>query len=95
MAPFGVGFLLSLGLVRVCRALAIRMGRVSHPRADRWHRRPVALLGGVGIALSLFVTAASFGLVSKLPVLLAQRSGEDGNRARRKEAPVFSFVGTV
>jgi UDP-GlcNAc:undecaprenyl-phosphate GlcNAc-1-phosphate transferase len=62
---------LSLALVRICRAAAIRMGRVSLPRADRWHRRPVALLGGVGMALALFLTAGWFGLVARLPVLLA------------------------
>ncbi len=46
------------------------MGRVAHPREDRWHRQPVALLGGVAIGLSLFTGAAVFGLGSQVPVLL-------------------------
>ena len=29
--------------------LAHRLGWVAHPKADRWHRRPTALMGGVGI----------------------------------------------
>src|SRR4051812_43553290 len=31
------------------RALARRFGFVAKPRADRWHKKPTALLGGVGI----------------------------------------------
>ena len=69
--PFLVALCLSLALVPVCRLLALRMGRVAHPREDRWHRRPVALLGGVGIGLSLFTGAVAFRLGSQVPVLLA------------------------
>jgi len=70
-APFLAALCLSLALVPLCRSLAIRMGRVAHPRDDRWHRRPVALLGGVAIGVSLFSGAAMFGLVTQVPVLLA------------------------
>ena len=69
--PFLVALGLSLALVPLCRLLALRVGRVAHPREDRWHGRPVALLGGVAIGLSLFVGAAAFGLVTQVPVLLA------------------------
>src|SRR5579872_5609202 len=69
--PFLVALGLSLALVPLCRLLALRVGRVAHPREDRWHRRPVALLGGVAIGVSLFVGAAAFGLVAEVPVLLA------------------------
>src|SRR4051812_15196019 len=68
--PFLVALGLSLALVPLCRALALRVGRVAHPREDRWHRRPVALLGGVAIGISLFTGAAAFGLVTQVPVLL-------------------------
>ncbi|MEP7309741.1 MAG: hypothetical protein ABJA98_29890 [Acidobacteriota bacterium] len=68
--PFLAAFALSLALVPLCRLLAIRMGRMAHPREDRWHRRPVALLGGVAIGVSLFAGAGVFGLVTQLPVLL-------------------------
>jgi UDP-GlcNAc:undecaprenyl-phosphate GlcNAc-1-phosphate transferase len=68
--PFLLALGLSLALVPLCRWLATRMGRVAHPREDRWHRQPVALLGGVAIGLSLFTGAAVFGLGSQVPVLL-------------------------
>src|SRR5437764_1061550 len=45
--PFLVAFALALALVPLCRQLAVRLGRVAQPRADRWHRRPIAVLGGV------------------------------------------------
>jgi len=70
-APFLAALCLSLALVPLCRSMAMRMGRVAHPRDDRWHRRPVALLGGVAIGVSLFSGAAMFGLVTQVPVLLA------------------------
>jgi UDP-GlcNAc:undecaprenyl-phosphate GlcNAc-1-phosphate transferase len=68
--PFLLALGLSLALVPLCRWLATRMGRVAHPREDRWHRQPVALLGGVAIGLSLFTGAVVFGLGSQVPVLL-------------------------
>jgi UDP-GlcNAc:undecaprenyl-phosphate GlcNAc-1-phosphate transferase len=70
LKPFLAAFAMSLALVPLCRLLAIRMGRMAHPRKDRWHRRPVALLGGVAIGLSLFAGAAMFGVVGQAPVLL-------------------------
>ena len=69
--PFAVAFVLALALVPLCRRLAVRMGRVAHPRADRWHRRPVAMLGGVAIAVSLFASASIFGVVASRPVVAA------------------------
>jgi UDP-GlcNAc:undecaprenyl-phosphate GlcNAc-1-phosphate transferase len=68
--PFLLALGLSLALVPLCRLLALRAGRVAHPRSDRWHRRPVALLGGVAIGTSLFVGAVVFRLVGQVPVLL-------------------------
>ena len=49
------GFVLSLALVPVCKIVATRTGMVAHPRNDRWHRKVVPLLGGVGIALALLL----------------------------------------
>jgi len=72
LAPeFVVALAVSLGLIPICRFVSKRLGRVAHPREDRWHRRPVALFGGVGIGLSLFGTAVAFGLHREQPVLLA------------------------
>src|SRR2546422_4041838 len=50
-ASLGAGLLLT---PRV-RALAERVGLVAAPTADRWHRRPTALLGGVAIVLATLV----------------------------------------
>jgi UDP-GlcNAc:undecaprenyl-phosphate GlcNAc-1-phosphate transferase len=36
-------------LVPAVRAIALRRGLVAHPRMDRWHRKPTALLGGLAI----------------------------------------------
>jgi UDP-GlcNAc:undecaprenyl-phosphate GlcNAc-1-phosphate transferase len=68
--PFLLALALSLALVPLCRLLALRAGRVAHPREDRWHRRPVALLGGVAMGASLFIGAGVFGLVREVPALL-------------------------
>ena len=45
-------FLLGLALVPLARRLSFRLGRVAQPREDRWHSRPTAKLGGVGIFLA-------------------------------------------
>jgi UDP-GlcNAc:undecaprenyl-phosphate GlcNAc-1-phosphate transferase len=71
VAPFLVALALSLALVPLARALAVRSGFVARPREDRWHRRPVALFGGAAIATSLFTCAVGFGLWRDLPVLVA------------------------
>jgi UDP-GlcNAc:undecaprenyl-phosphate/decaprenyl-phosphate GlcNAc-1-phosphate transferase len=71
LAPeFAVALVASLALVPACRFVSTRAGRVAHPREDRWHRRPVALFGGAGIAIAIFGTALGFQLALDLPVLL-------------------------
>src|SRR5262245_50225199 len=50
---------LAAGLTFVVRAIAHRLGMVSYPRLDRWHRRPTAMLGGVAIYAAF---AAGFGI---------------------------------
>ena len=40
--------------------LAGRYGWVAQPRKDRWHEKPVALFGGVGIALAFFLSLLPF-----------------------------------
>ena len=44
-----VAFLISLLSVWLIGSLAYRFGWVVAPRSDRWHKKPVALHGGVGI----------------------------------------------
>ncbi len=58
-----------LAMVPLCRATAIRLGYVAKPREDRWHRRPVALLGGVGIGVTLLVMSLVSGVATQVPVL--------------------------
>lgn len=50
-------FVLSLIFTPLVRIFAIRYGLVSHPRADRWHKSPTALLGGMGIYLASVIPA--------------------------------------
>ena len=45
----------NLLLIPVVREVSIRLGKVSRPREDRWHRIPTPTLGGVGIFLSVFL----------------------------------------
>ena len=45
-------FILSLIFTPLVRILALRKGFVSYPRADRWHKHPTALLGGISIYLA-------------------------------------------
>lgn len=66
LLSFGVSVL----LVPVCRAASVRLGYVAKPREDRWHRRQVALFGGVGIGLSLLIVSLFSGVASSLPVLV-------------------------
>jgi UDP-GlcNAc:undecaprenyl-phosphate/decaprenyl-phosphate GlcNAc-1-phosphate transferase len=57
-------FLVALGttviLTPAVRAVARAMGKVAQPTADRWHNRPTALFGGVGMFLG-FVAAVALG----------------------------------
>jgi UDP-GlcNAc:undecaprenyl-phosphate GlcNAc-1-phosphate transferase len=46
---FGIALAVSLVATLAVRTLARRMGWVAKPRPDRWHRKPTALYGGVGI----------------------------------------------
>jgi UDP-GlcNAc:undecaprenyl-phosphate GlcNAc-1-phosphate transferase len=65
-----VAFALSLVFVPLCRALAVRLGYTAKPKADRWHRRPTALFGGVAIAATVVLLQLSLFGPSRLGVLL-------------------------
>ena len=68
--PFLASFLSSLALVPVCRWVSLRLGYMAKPREDRWHRRPVALFGGVGIGLTLLGSSAAFGVAREQLILV-------------------------
>ena len=67
--PLLTAFGLSVIAVPICRSVAVRLGFVAKPREDRWHRRSVALFGGVAIASVFIGCALGFGVARQLPVL--------------------------
>ena len=46
---FGIAFVASILVTLGVRTVARRFGFVAKPRPDRWHRKPTALFGGVGV----------------------------------------------
>jgi UDP-GlcNAc:undecaprenyl-phosphate/decaprenyl-phosphate GlcNAc-1-phosphate transferase len=58
--PMTVSFALALALTPAVRALARRLGFVAKPKTDRWHKKPTAMLGGLGIWLSVIITYLLF-----------------------------------
>jgi UDP-GlcNAc:undecaprenyl-phosphate GlcNAc-1-phosphate transferase len=63
-------FALSLVMVFACRLAALRFGYIAKPRDDRWHRKPTALLGGVGIALTVLPLHVAIAGPRALPILV-------------------------
>ncbi len=70
---FAVSLVVALGATLLCERIAHQIGLVVVPRADRWHRRPVALLGGVAIMLgvlpALVWTGGQRGRLAELTLL--------------------------
>lgn len=79
LVPFLAALAAALVLTPVVRLWAAKAGRVAHPRADRWHSRPVALMGGIaigvsvvaGFAISLMVSGVATGFPRHLTGILA------------------------
>jgi UDP-GlcNAc:undecaprenyl-phosphate GlcNAc-1-phosphate transferase len=69
-APLLFAFVVALVLVWAAGALARRFGFVAHPREDRWHRRPVALSGGIGIGCTVLLGVLVFQVAPGLALLL-------------------------
>jgi len=63
--PLVVSFALALALTPAVRWGARRLGLVAQPKADRWHRRPTAMFGGVAIFLT--VAGAYLLFVARMP----------------------------
>ncbi|MBX3293463.1 MAG: glycosyl transferase [Acidobacteria bacterium] len=51
---------LSLLFTYAVREVAIKRGIVAKPKTDRWHKRPTAMLGGVGIMLATVTAYFAF-----------------------------------
>ncbi|MDQ5835582.1 MAG: hypothetical protein M3379_02260, partial [Acidobacteriota bacterium] len=60
LVPAAVSLALTLALTPLVRALARRCGVVAKPKADRWHRKPTAMLGGVAVYAAVAVTYLLF-----------------------------------
>ena len=65
LLPVFVSFALALVVTPAVRRLARRWGMVAAPKADRWHKQPTAMMGGVGIFLTVAVTYLLF--VGRMP----------------------------
>jgi UDP-GlcNAc:undecaprenyl-phosphate/decaprenyl-phosphate GlcNAc-1-phosphate transferase len=68
---FAAAFAIAAALMPLCRRVAIRRGVVAKPRADRWHRKPTPLLGGLGIALTVLVLSALTGIAHAMLLPIA------------------------
>src|SRR5215813_13597059 len=68
-----VSALVSVALTYLVRRLARRYDFVAKPKADRWHTRPTAMLGGVAIFASTAVMYLLF--VPRTPELIIVFSG--------------------
>ena len=55
LVPAAVSLALALALTPLVRAFARRIGAVAKPKADRWHKKPTAMLGGVAMFASVVV----------------------------------------
>lgn len=66
MIPFLAGFLIAVSATPVVIAAARRWGWIAVPRADRWHSRPTALMGGIAIFAGTMVAWACCGDVRQI-----------------------------
>ncbi len=64
----------SLALTPLVRAFARRRGYVAKPVADRWHKKPTAMLGGVAIYVATVIGLAAAGLLRGVAVPLIASS---------------------
>jgi UDP-GlcNAc:undecaprenyl-phosphate/decaprenyl-phosphate GlcNAc-1-phosphate transferase len=63
IAVTGIG--LCALLTPIVRALARRFGIVAAPKADRWHKKPTAMMGGVAIFLAVVTAFLLFAPASR------------------------------
>src|SRR4051794_28692912 len=71
LAPILVSFLVTALITPLVIALAHRLDWVARPRDDRWHRKPTALMGGIGIFAGTFVSWIVTGdAPARAPLLL-------------------------
>ena len=66
MIVFLLSFFLSISIVPLIIKFAHRYGFIAEPREDRWHKKPTALLGGIGIFVSFIISSLIFIPLNKL-----------------------------
>ncbi len=66
LGSFLSAFALAFLLTPLVRLFAVKNGFIAFPRADRWHKNPTALLGGIGIYCATVIIALLSGIQSKL-----------------------------
>lgn len=60
LIAFIIAFLLSISITFFIIKFSHQYGFTAQPREDRWHKKPTALLGGIGIFLSFIVPSLIF-----------------------------------
>ena len=74
LLALGFGVLLSAVLTPVARHLARGAGLVAKPKADRWHKKPTALMGGPAIAIATLAAFLVLGF-DRSPLVWAWLAG--------------------
>lgn len=62
---FSISLCFGLFFTPIVRIFAMKLGVISYPRQDRWHKSPTALMGGIAIYLACLISFATFGLLTK------------------------------
>ena len=75
LLPVATSFVLALILTPLVRTFARRYGVVAKPKIDRWHKKPTAMLGGVAIALSVFLGVFVFAPHTTYSWVILRASG--------------------
>lgn len=65
LAPFAIAAIISGGLTFSVRFLALKFGWVDLPGPRKIHKVPIPRLGGVAIALSFFMLAIAYNLITQ------------------------------
>ena len=64
LLAFAVSLLVALSSVPLLRQVALRYDLVAHPKADRWHRGAIPLLGGLAMMLGAWAGLAATGALT-------------------------------
>jgi UDP-GlcNAc:undecaprenyl-phosphate GlcNAc-1-phosphate transferase len=74
LLPFGAAAICVAVLTPAAKRMALRARVVASPKADRWHDRPIPLLGGVAVYAAVILAGALMGVLSG-PVLVVVAAG--------------------